>query len=177
MSRRYCGSYQACAVLDWNLAQQHPVVVNASVNSLSFPKNFGKRSWSKHLTIRVNKIKHGLHRRFVCRWDIPGWWNRIHSLMLVRWQKEFHAVTFYAIQLWAWSPHQNDFLVSLKQQVAKKNFGLLTLAKMAVFGLDRWYKLPLSQPTVLLHTVISQMNTVQPYPQVQQNIPTDLKTR
>jgi len=47
---------------------------------------------------------------------------------------------------------------------------------MWMVGLTCWYKLSLSEPVVLTYSVIIQMNTMQLYPQAQQNTRTDLKT-
>jgi len=112
------------------------VMANVSNNSFTSPQSSGKRSL--HL---IQKSDHP------CVWNITGtssslwmwirrfWMVELHSLMLASWQKAISSITCYAVWLSAWSPQQNDFMASLKQQVAKRIFGVFNLARIGRLGL------------------------------------------
>jgi len=98
-------------------------------------------------------------------------WNRIRLCYLTG-KKTLRPVTFYPIQLSAFSTEQKDFLTSLKLQVANTIFWNILFSK------DRgdWTYLLvyvihfLAYCSLLVFTVISQ---IQRCPQVQLNARTD----
>jgi len=120
MSRRL--RYLLCVCTTWQKSCSEKYVVGNDRNkSFTFPLTSGKRSL--HL---IQKFHHP------CVWNITrtslslwmsmrrSWMVQPHSL--TSWQKAVSPGTFYAMQLSAWSPQQNDIMASLKQQVAKRIF-------------------------------------------------------
>jgi len=143
---------------------------SCSNNSLTFSQTSAK--CSLHLIQKYDHLCNNKKSRasslFGSRWKVPGYeiafsyvtmWNHI---CYVHGKKALLPVAFYTIQLSAWSPQQKDFLVSLK---------------LWWLNVTHWSKLSLPKPTVLVYSIIGQMNTIQLYPQSQQNTRTDWKTQ